>query len=136
MSHALIIIGSTLGSAIGIVLLEAYLTLLSRLTRSGQKFPLGKDDADWWIEWVVAATLALVIFLIINAHEHKPITTIQVVTAIAALVFGYSSLPTIAKVYCLNARGRVVSVKALFALNLSALFILMATVAVGVKIYA
>jgi hypothetical protein len=135
-SDALILIGYTLGSAIGIVLLETYIKFMSRLTRAGPKFPLTRDDADWWIEWVVAATVALMVFITTNALEHKPVSIWQVTTAIVAVLLGYGALPTIASVFCLDDNGRVASTPALFVLNLVALFMLMATVSVGVKIYA
>jgi hypothetical protein len=112
-----------------------YLKLLSRLTRGGPRFPLARDDADWWIEWVVAASYALVIFLIISAHEHKAVSTRQIATALIALFLGYSALPKMANVYCLDGQGKVVSIPWLVVLNIFAGFILMATVAIGVKIY-
>jgi hypothetical protein len=108
--------------------------LLSRATKGGG-WPLARDDADWWVEWVVAATIALVIFLIINSHEHKAVGTSQVVTAIVAVLVGYAALPRIANIFCLDAQGRVASVPWLFGLNFFALMMLGATVAVGVKIY-
>jgi hypothetical protein len=113
--------------------LEMIVKLLARI-RKGRLWPLVRDDADWWIEWIVAATIALALFLIINAHEHKPVSTWQVVTALAAIFFGYAALPRIASVFCLDDNGRVASIPALFVLDLFALFMLAATVSVGVKI--
>ena len=135
MSHTAILISYTLASAIGIALLEGYLKWSSRATKA-KPFPLTLDDADWWIEWVVSAGVALVIFLFVNAHEAKPVATQQLVTAIAAWLLGFSALPKLANIFCLNARGKVKSITWLVILNIVAVFILMATVAVGVKIYA
>jgi hypothetical protein len=129
------LIGYTLAIAIGIALLEGWIKYLSRATRYGPKYPLTKDDYDWWIEWIVTATVTLVIFLIINSHEHKPVSTSQIVWAIIALFAGYSALPKLANIFCLDSQGRVESILWLAVLNILAGFILMATVAVGVKIY-
>jgi di/tricarboxylate transporter len=125
----------TLAIALGLVVLEGYLTFASRVTRDNTKFPLHLDDATWWIEWVVAATVALAVFLVIDAHDHKDIDVAQIVTAIIAVFLGYSALPMMANIRCLDDEGKVKSVKWLIILNVAAIFILMAAVAVGAKIY-
>lgn len=107
---------------------------MSRVQKNGS-FPLKVDDADWWMEWVVTASVALGIFLIINAHEHKNVSVSQVALAFIAVGLGYSALPVMANVYCLDTNNKVRSWPRIMALNIVAVVILMATVAVGVKIY-
>ena len=93
------------------------------------------DDADWWKEWVVTASVALGIFLIINAHEHKDISVSQVILTLIAVGVGCGALPIVANVFCLDTNNKVRSWQRLIPLNVAAALILMATVAVGVKIY-
>lgn len=119
----------------GIAFLEALLKWLSRTTSGGPPFPFTWGDADWWMEWIVASTVALVIFQVTNAHEGKPVSTKQAVTAAIALVLGYGALPKLANIFALDSEGNVVSVRWLAVLNIISALMLMATVAVGVKIY-
>jgi len=138
MSPTVVLIGYTLAGAIGVSFLEGFLKWSSRATRAA-RFPLELDDADWWIEWTVSAGVALVIFLFGNAREGEPATAKQLATAIAALVLGFATLPKLANIFCLDAQGKIIrewgSILWLAILNILAIFILMATVAVGIKIY-
>src|SRR5690242_17405246 len=118
-THTLLLIGYTLAFAAGIVLLEGWLTYVSRVQKNS-RFPMKVDDADWWMEWVVTASVALGIFLVINAHEHKHISVSQVVWALVAVAAGYSALPVMANVFCLDTNNKVRSVPWLIALNIAA----------------
>ncbi len=125
----------TIAIAVGVVLLEGWLTFASRVTRGGPGFPLHLDDAAWWIEWVVTGTVALAIFLILSAHEHKPIGGGQIVAVIIAMFAGYALLPLMANIRCLDDDGKVKSIGWLITLNIAAILILTAAVTAGAKVY-
>ena len=93
------------------------------------------DDAAWWIEWVVIATVALAIFLVLSAHEHKHIGGGQITAVIIAMFAGYGLLPLMANVRCLDNDGKVKSIGWLITLNIAAMLILTAAVTAGAKVY-
>ena len=83
----------------------------------------------------MAASFALAASEIVNSHAHKPVGTAETLTAIAALLLGYSTLPFVARDYAFDSSGKIRGVRWLFILNIVAILILMAAVAVGAKVY-
>lgn len=133
----LLALGYTLLIAIGFAVAEVYLKVTSRPSKNGKKLNLNfeMEDASWWVEWVVAATFALVASLIANSHEHKHIGTPQIAFAFVALFVGYSTMPFANRTWCIDEDGKIKGRFHLIALNASAVVILLGTVGVGVKVY-
>lgn len=120
--------------AVGFAVTETYLRFFSRAKPANKQKRLGLGDALFWIEWVVAASFALAASEIANSHAHKPIGTAETVTAFGALFLSYSTLPFVARDYAFDSSGKI-RVPWLFILNIAAILILMAAVAVGAKVY-
>jgi hypothetical protein len=98
------------GLALGIAFLTAslkiWLKLISRPPLPGQRTALNTEDAVFWIDWVVAGTVALVSLLGMTAESGAPIRPLQVGIAVASLFFGYSILPFAIRQFGYDKKGK------------------------------
>src|SRR5438046_9571856 len=81
-----------LGIALLTALLKIWLKLISRPPLPGRRTALSAEDAAFWVDWVVAGTVALVSFLGVTAKSGTPIQPLQVAIGVSSLFFGYSIL--------------------------------------------
>lgn len=125
----------SLSIATTLAIAQTWLKVMSRKPREGKKFPLEREDALWWIEWVAAGTVALAVSLIVSSHDHKISGAGQPSLAIGATFLGYSALPFAHKTWFVDEQGKVKGVKELLILNGCGILVLTAAVALGARVY-
>lgn len=125
----------SLGIAIVLAIAQTLLKIFSRKQVADKRFPLERDDAVWWIEWVAAGTVAVLVSLIVASHDHKVSGAGQPGAAIFALFLGYCALPYAHRTYFVDEEGKVKGVKQLVILNVCGILVLTSAVAVGAKVY-
>jgi hypothetical protein len=129
------VLAFTTGIAFAIALLQLWLKLLSRRPPPGKNHGLVPEDFVWWIEWVVAASVALALTLIVASYNGRVIPFSQVLSTIIALLCGFSILPYLAKVYAYDKNGQVKGWREIVVMNVLGMLILLSAVAAGVKAY-
>lgn len=91
------------------------------------------DDAVWWIEWVVTASIALALLLVVASHRHELLLTKQVGLGIAVTFLGYSVMPYFARLLCYDETGKLKSWRHVLGLNMIGMGVLVASVLVGAR---
>lgn len=126
---------TAIGLAQGIALLTAslkvWLKLISRPPLPGRRTALNAEDAAFWVDWVVAGTVALISFLGVAAESGTPIRPLQIGIAASALLFGYSILPFAMRQFGYDKEGKIKSWPCILIGDAIGAAILLAAVAGG-----
>ncbi len=124
----------TLGLASATVILQLWLKLISRQPPPGKSHALNLDDAVWWIDWIVTATITLVVFVLLAVANNRQVTLGQVGMAILSLFLGFSAIPYAVKMLCYDNTGRLKGWLYLVPANVMGIVILLASVAAGAEL--
>jgi hypothetical protein len=124
----------TLGLAAATVILQLWLKLISRQPPPGRRHALTLDDAVWWIDWIVTASITLVVYVLLAIANHKEVTLGQVGLAMLSLFLGYSAMPYVVRLFCYDPTGNFKDWRLIIPLNVFGIVILLASVAAGVEL--
>jgi hypothetical protein len=124
-------VGLALGIAFVTAVLELWLKLISRPPLPGRRTGLNIEDVVFWVDWVVAGTVALVSFLGVAAASGTPIRPTQIGIAVASLIFGYSVLPFAMRQFGYDENGKLKIWPFILIANTIGAVILLAAVAGG-----
>ncbi|MER6360083.1 hypothetical protein [Kitasatospora sp. NPDC001527] len=119
--------------AAGVSLAQLWLKFASRKPHHQKWHALNLEDAIWWIDWVVAASVALVALLVIAAHEHKAVSVSQVIWASVTLLAGYSILPLSFRVICYE-NGQIKGWPYAAVMNMTGMTLLLGSAAAGASV--
>ncbi|MFD6293987.1 hypothetical protein ACFWFU_04040 [Streptomyces sp. NPDC060235] len=130
-----------LSLALSVVVLQVWLKFVSREPEPDPSRPSGRkrhaftiEDAVWWIDWVVTASIALIILVLNASHNKKPTATLQVGIGFAVLFLGYSVIPVFVRQVCYDGNGKIKSWKHVAVLNFIGMGILLSSAAAGANV--
>ncbi|MCH0567953.1 hypothetical protein I3F60_01500 [Streptomyces sp. MUM 136J] len=92
------------------------------------------EDAIWWIDWIVAASIALVILTLTASSNGKPVATAAVALGFVALFLGFSVMPLVVRQQFYDSSGRIKSWKHIASLNVIGMAILLSSAVVGANV--
>lgn len=124
----------TLGLATATVCLQLWLKLISRQPPPGKSHGLNLDDAVWWIDWIVTASVTLVGFVLLAVANGKQVTLGQVALALFSLFLGYSAMPYGVKMLCYDSQGQLKGWRYIVPANIVGIMILLSSVAAGAEL--
>lgn len=105
-------------------------------SRPGSRNPLTRDDALFWSDWIIAAALAFFGSLLIASDQGKSPPVDTVVYGIITISFGLLIFPFFLRLCgAFNGSGQVTGSMWLFLANAISILVLLAAVAMGVKVY-
>ncbi|MBT2385017.1 hypothetical protein [Streptomyces sp. ISL-11] len=122
------------GLALAVVFLQGWLKFVSREPPNGKKHGLKMEDSIWWIDWIVTASIALVVLVTAASYDGKPTATLQVGLGFGVLFLGYSVIPFFVRQVCYDGRGKIKSWKHIAVLNFAGMAILLSSAAVGANV--
>ncbi|GAA0487121.1 hypothetical protein ACFQ2B_22965 [Streptomyces stramineus] len=120
--------------AIAVVILQGWLKFVSREPPNGKKHGLKMEDSVWWIDWIVTASIALVVLVLAASHDGRATATLQVGLGFGVLFLGYSVIPFFVRQICYNGNGKIKSWKHIAVLNFVGMGILLSSAAVGANV--
>ncbi|MFC9404350.1 hypothetical protein ACFTWQ_04890 [[Kitasatospora] papulosa] len=126
----------TFGLAALVAAMQTWIKYASRRAPAGQSHALRRDDALFWIDWIVTAAVALGTSLVSASMQGKPVGTIHVGVALAVLVLGLAVMPKVVQELCYDSSGDLKGWSHIICANAAGLIILLSSVVAGVKIYA
>jgi hypothetical protein len=85
--------------AVGTALLQIIMKGISRSNLPGKNHGLSRDDALFWTDWTVAASLALAGSIVAAAGQGKTIPLAQVLVSFFAIVLSCSAFPFCLRVF-------------------------------------
>ncbi|MFJ9941314.1 hypothetical protein [Streptomyces erythrochromogenes] len=118
-----------------VALMQTWIKYASRKAPAGRTHGLRRDDALFWIDWLVTAALALGVSLVTASMQGKPVGTFQVGVALSVLVLGLAVMPKVVQEMCYDSTGDLKGWSHIVSANAAGLVILLSSVAAGVKVY-
>lgn len=127
-------VAATLCIATATALLQLWLKLISRQPPPGKRHGLNLDDAVWWIDWIVTASITLVAFVLLAIANNRSVTIGQISLAILSLFLGYSAIPFAVRMFCYTPNGKLKDWRFIVPANVVGILILLMAVAAGAKL--
>lgn len=121
--------------AVGTALLQVIMKGSSRPNLPGKNHALTQDDALFWTDWTVAASLALGGSLLVASSQDKDIPPTQVAIGFGAIIVGCVFFPFFLRTFAYDAHGKIKSWGWIFGANAVGILILLGAVAAGVRVY-
>ena len=126
--------------AIGTAGLQLVMKGISRTELPGKKHGLSRDDALFWTDWTIAASLALVGSVIVSASDNKPIPVIQVFVSVLSILLSCSAFPFFLRIYAYEQGAKLKNwgwkgAGWILIANLVGVVVLLGAVFTGVSVY-
>ncbi len=77
--------------------LQILLKLISRQPPRNKSHGLIREDLVWWLDWVIAAVVALMVLALDRADGRGSLSTVQVLTLIFVFILGLSGIPAMVR---------------------------------------
>lgn len=108
---------------------------ISRTDLPNKNHGLTRDDALFWSDWIVAASLALAGSVIVAANQGEAVPVAQVLASFFSIVLGCSAFPFLLRVFAYDPNARIKSMGWIVVANSFGILILLGAVVAGAKVY-
>src|SRR5688572_14495840 len=82
---------------------------ISRTDLPNKNHGLTRDDALFWSDWVIAASLALASTAIVSAQQGTPIPPLQMTVSFVSIILGCSAFPFFLRVFAYGPDAKIKS---------------------------
>lgn len=134
MNQLLVSVTVTAGFAVLLAALQTLLRYRSRRIVSGVP-RIRPEDHLFWAEWVVAASVAITVFIVRQLAGDEDVTLEQFLVCVGTIFFGYVIMPALVKRLAYQPNGDVRHLAYVYSANFVALLFVIAVVGVGVKVF-
>jgi len=140
--NLLLSLAITLAIACGTGGLQIVMKGISRTELPGKKHGLTQDDALFWTDWTISAALALIITVVVGSTKKGPGAPIsQVILGFVSILLACSVFPFLLRLFAYDPGAQIKrwgwkGIGWILIANGVGMIVLLAAVAVGVKIYA
>lgn len=114
--------------------MQLIIKIISREPPPGKRVNLSLEDAVLWIDWVVAAGVALALSLL-STTAHGQASPQVFIGLLFVSIVGMLLLPVLVRVLCYDVSGTIKGWSYVALANFAGMMVLLVAVTTGVKIY-